>query len=632
MQAPSSRAPFRRVALNLALLAGALCSTGATCSSDGDPPTYAITATVTGLVGAGLTLGNAGETVVVDAAGPLTVTAEVPDGTSYDVTVIAQPHDPDQTCTITNGTGTIHGADAVDIAITCVTAPAPLTLVSRAPQDGATEVAATVTPTLTFSAPIDTATTSSITLTSASGTTAIAISAIGVDVTITPAQPLAPLTTYTLTIGADLRGTGGEQLAAAIATTFTIAGADWGTAVRVPDATINGFVPRVALDAAGDGVMLWAGGSGSSIAEWSSSYSPATGWSAPVAMRAANAEALALAMNPGGAAVATWLEYDGTRRNVWASHYAAATGWSAAELIETLDTVAMDPALAIDGAGNAIAVWRQEGANQFELDIWANRYVAGVGWGTPVMLGTPDNASAPTVAVDSAGNAFAIWGGNYGLGAARYTVGSGWGGRVRIDDNMPAGSLGGTGNGQVVLADNGDATAVYMDGDGTRYNLMAVRYSGGTWSAPVLIEHDDHGNAIYPRLGLDATGAVTAVWTQWDGTRNNIYANRYTVAGGWTAPALVETTDLGNAGDVRLAINANGDAAAIWRQYNGVEDQFWGARRTAGGWGTAQLLQVTTGNSIGEHQIAIDGSGQALAVWYESAPSQQAQLWASWAP
>ena len=53
--------------------------------------------------------------------GPFNFTEELPDGFPYDVRVATQPSAPDQTCTVTDGSGTIAGADVGDILVDCVT-------------------------------------------------------------------------------------------------------------------------------------------------------------------------------------------------------------------------------------------------------------------------------------------------------------------------------------------------------------------------------------------------------------------------------------------------------------------------------------------------------------------------------
>jgi uncharacterized delta-60 repeat protein len=85
------------------------------------PPTYTIGGTVAGLAGTGLVLMNdfADSTAVTNGAFRF-ATARV-SGTLYAVRVAAQPVQPDQTCTVENGTGLIASADVTDVEVTCVT-------------------------------------------------------------------------------------------------------------------------------------------------------------------------------------------------------------------------------------------------------------------------------------------------------------------------------------------------------------------------------------------------------------------------------------------------------------------------------------------------------------------------------
>lgn len=82
---------------------------------------YAISGTVTGLAGSGLSL-------TLNNGPPLAVTGTsfsfpnvLPSGTAYTIAVASQPTTPWQTCTIANSTGTVTSGDVTHIAVTCVT-------------------------------------------------------------------------------------------------------------------------------------------------------------------------------------------------------------------------------------------------------------------------------------------------------------------------------------------------------------------------------------------------------------------------------------------------------------------------------------------------------------------------------
>jgi len=47
------------------------------------------------------------------------------------------------------------------------------------------------------------------------------------------------------------------------------------------------------------------------------------------------------------------------------------------------------------------------------------------------------------------------------------------------------------------------------------------------WGTAQLIETDDAGEALRPQIAVDGSGNAIAVWQQFDGTRNNIWANRF---------------------------------------------------------------------------------------------------------
>ncbi|GAB7545445.1 hypothetical protein [Cupriavidus sp. CuC1] len=86
--------------------------------------------------------------------------------------------------------------------------------------------------------------------------------------------------------------------------------------------------------------------------------------------------------------------------------------------------------MAIDGAGNAIAVWQEQ--NGVGAYGGANRYAAGTGWGLPGKFsGTvPGDVYAPRVAVGADGNATASWyqweASGINFRTNRYLTGSGW--------------------------------------------------------------------------------------------------------------------------------------------------------------------------------------------------------------
>jgi hypothetical protein len=77
---------------------------------------------VTGLAGSGLTLlDNGGDSKAVTANGSVTFATALANAAVYAVTVGTPPTTPSQTCTVTNGSGTIAGANISNVTVNCVT-------------------------------------------------------------------------------------------------------------------------------------------------------------------------------------------------------------------------------------------------------------------------------------------------------------------------------------------------------------------------------------------------------------------------------------------------------------------------------------------------------------------------------
>jgi len=82
--------------------------------------TYTVGGTVSGLTGSGLVLrNNGGNNLAISANGAFTFTTAIASGATYAVSVFTQPTSPSQNCAVTNGSGTVGGANVTNVTITC---------------------------------------------------------------------------------------------------------------------------------------------------------------------------------------------------------------------------------------------------------------------------------------------------------------------------------------------------------------------------------------------------------------------------------------------------------------------------------------------------------------------------------
>ncbi len=143
------------------------------------------------------------------------------------------------------------------------------------------------------------------------------------------------------------------------------------------------------------------------------------------------------------------------------------------------------------------------------------------------------------------------------------------------------------------------------------------------WGTAAVIETLT-GQAYSPRVATNANGTSFAVWRQYDGSGNRVWANRFLPGTGWgTATIIQASTDPAGppVGDPAVAVDPNGHAMVVWNEFdpgapgNTNITSIWSARYTAGtGWGAAQLVE-TGPLTAGVPQVAMDPNGNAIVVW-----------------
>lgn len=86
------------------------------CAIDG----FSVGGSVGGLVGSGLVLqNNGGDDLAIGGDGSFTFPTSLLDGSDYFVSVLSQPTEPDQICSVSNGTGALAGADVTGVVVEC---------------------------------------------------------------------------------------------------------------------------------------------------------------------------------------------------------------------------------------------------------------------------------------------------------------------------------------------------------------------------------------------------------------------------------------------------------------------------------------------------------------------------------
>jgi len=190
---------------------------------------------------------------------------------------------------------------------------------------------------------------------------------------------------------------------------------------------------------------------------------------------------------------------------------------------------------------------------------------------------------------------------------------------------------------QIAMDDEGAAIAVWMQSDIPHFNIWANRFDGVSWGTAEMLETDDAGDATLPQIAMDGTGAAIAVWTQNDESsvnlRANIWASRFN-GSTWGAPVLVETNSTSLATLPQIAMDGTGAAIAVWNQNDeypaSLWSNIWVNRFDGSSWSTPEMIETFDAGDASDPQIAMNGTGTAIVVWQQwDTVSGLGSIWAN---
>lgn len=401
----------------------------------------------------------------------------------------------------------------------------------------------------------------------------------------------------------------------------------WGTASVLYAAGPGEFCssPRIAFDKDGNGIAVW---SCNEIGLMASRYTDGAGWSAagtiagPAEMDGYNIE---LTFDNGGNAIVAWINED-----LWTIRYEKTAGWGQPEMLaKGLEDVGQSsiggPRLAIDGAGNAFAIWdlAADAVNPAIRDIWAARYTPAGGWEAPELL---ENSAADggdrfaRIACDADGNFMAVWNrqdmtNGYSIVSRLWTAAAGWEAEGMIDPPL-AGSFPEMPN--LVHDNNGAFIAVWMEN-----GLVTSRYTTADgWTEAALVG-PIVGEYAYPgaQICCDPTGDALVII---EGL--NLWSASYNGGSGWSSVEEIPSTPVNER--PRLAVDSDGNAFAVYRGYDQASKLYpiqAGRYSKDSGWESGPVRIQDAGDdmdgSSGEDpDVAFDSQGSAAAIWYQDNP------------
>ncbi len=287
---------------------------------------------------------------------------------------------------------------------------------------------------------------------------------------------------------------------------------------------------------------------------------------------------------------------------------------------------ALGPALALNAAGEALVVWDQEvGAEcpQSPASLScihtvqaAVRTPASTLWQTPVDVSRPGIGAAPRAAIDGAGNAAIVW--VHDIGRDRVLQATYRAGPSRMwpepsDISEPSLQVR---EHRIALDAAGDAVAVWAERADTTFTVRAEVRPAETraWRAAVTLSRPGRNASGGPSMALTPSGRAVVAWIE-DGVVRASSGDAAT--GVWEPPVDLSGPGAFADGGPQVAVDASGDTAVAWARGNigsfrAVQAVF---RPRAGNWTEPVEIGTVQATAVEELQAAVDGAGNALAMW-----------------
>jgi PKD repeat protein len=298
---------------------------------------------------------------------------------------------------------------------------------------------------------------------------------------------------------------------------------------------------------------------------------------------------------------------------------------------------ATNPAVAMADSGATTAIWEKDNTKDAGFHGEAATREPGQAFSPPAEL--VGGVTDPQLEMTGAGQAVAVWKrlvnppGVYKIQTAARPPGGAFGAPVDAAE-MPATVIP---NGlQMALNDNGDVAIAWtrndpessLDNDATIVEAT-VGPAGGEFSEPERVSlpivepieeeiegvtHFIHLSAAEPSIAIDPGGDVTVTWRYFNGTDEVIEGSERPAGGKFSEPEVISSAGI-DSSETEVAMDGAGNAIAVWEEIGATESIVRASLRPPGGEFEGPVNLSESGVSSFGPEIAMTPGGLATVVW-----------------
>jgi len=294
--------------------------------------------------------------------------------------------------------------------------------------------------------------------------------------------------------------------------------------------------------------------------------------------------------------------------------------FSAAKNVSNNSDYSFTPQVAVDAAGNIYAVWEDDTVNNSNI-LFSRSSDGGATFSVPRNLSNSSGWSfGPRLLVDSHGGINVVWvdptPGNQDIFFTRSTDG---GQTFSIPQNLsndPADS----GNPQMAADSSGNISVVWENDDVTNGVLFTHSTDGSTFSAPVNLATNPTGS-FGPQIAVGADGSINVAWEDDFNFQSDISFSRSTDKGATFSTPKNLSSNSGNSFVAQIAVDPSGNINVVWMDNSPGNYAILSSRSSDQGasFSGAKNLSNAQGDS-GNPQIGVDANGGTYVTWQRNLP------------